>query len=98
MHGLRLQGRLVLPELNLIIRNGLSIHVEPKAMEVLLELAKQPGEVVSRPHIIQSVWNGVFVCDDVVTNAISILRRALGDETKSPSLILTIPKRGYRLI
>src|SRR5215469_11749868 len=98
MHGLRLQDRLVFPELNLIIRNGVSIRVEPKAMDVLLALAKQPGEVVSKSHIIQSVWNGVFVCEDVVTNAISALRRALGDETKSPALIQTIPKRGYRLI
>jgi DNA-binding winged helix-turn-helix (wHTH) protein len=98
MYGLRLLDRLVFPDLNLITRNGISVRVEPKAMEVLLELAKRPGEVVSKSHMMKSVWNGVFVCEDVVTNAISLLRRALGDEAKSPSLIQTIPKHGYRLI
>jgi DNA-binding winged helix-turn-helix (wHTH) protein/Tfp pilus assembly protein PilF len=98
VHGLRLRGRLVVPELGLIARNGTAVHVEPKTMEVLLELARYPGEVVSKTQIIQSVWHGVFVCEDVVTNAISLLRRALADEAKSPSLIETIAKRGYRLM
>lgn len=67
-------------------------------MEVLLELAKHPGEVVSKAGILQSVWKGVFVCEDVVANAVSLLRRALGDQAHCPFLIQTISKRGYRLI
>ena len=98
MHGLRLQDRQIFPELNVIAANDLSVRVEPKVMDVLLELAKHPGEVVSRAQLIQSVWGGVFVCEDVVTNAVSLLRRALGDKTKNPSLIQTVPKRGYRLL
>jgi DNA-binding winged helix-turn-helix (wHTH) protein len=97
-HGLRLQDRLVLPELNVIARGGISVHVEPKVMAVLLELAKRPGEVVSKAQLIHSVWGGVFVCEDVVTNALCLLRRALADDAKRPSLIQTIPKRGYRLL
>jgi DNA-binding winged helix-turn-helix (wHTH) protein len=97
-HGLRLQDRLVLPELNVIATNGISVHVEPKVMAVLLELAKRPGEVVSKAELIKSVWAGVFVCEDVVTNALCLLRRALADDAKRPSLIQTIPKRGYRLL
>jgi DNA-binding winged helix-turn-helix (wHTH) protein len=95
---LLLQDRLILPELNSIVTNGTRVHVEPKAMEVLLELACHPGEVLSKARLIQRVWGGVFVCEDVVTNAISLLRRALSDETKVPFLIQTIPKRGYRLM
>jgi DNA-binding winged helix-turn-helix (wHTH) protein len=95
---LLLQDRLILPELNSIVTNGASVHVEPKAMEVLLELACHPGEVLSKARLIQRVWGGVFVCEDVVTNAISLLRRALSDEPKVPFLIQTIPKRGYRLM
>jgi DNA-binding winged helix-turn-helix (wHTH) protein len=97
MRRLRVQDRLVFPDFNMIVFNGASVHVEPKAMDVLLELADKPGEVVSRTDILQSVWGGRFVCEDVVTNAISLLRRALGDEGRDGFLIETVPKRGYRL-
>src|SRR5690242_11472361 len=98
MRELRLHDRLVLPELNAIAVRGASVHVEPKVMELLLELAKHAGEVISKEHIIQSVWGGAFVCEDVVPNAVSSLRRALGDKARNPRLIETIPKRGYRLV
>src|SRR5690242_16460673 len=98
MRELRLHDRVVFPQLNVISRAGARVHVEPKIMEVLLELAKYPGEVISKEHIIQSVWGGTYVCDDVVPNAVSSLRRALGDTAKTSLLIETIPKRGYRLI
>jgi len=98
MQRFRLQGRVIFPELSLVAARGISVRLEPKAMELLLELAKYPREVVSKTHILQTVWAGVFVCEDVIANAVCALRKALGDETKSPSLIQTVPKRGYRLL
>lgn len=67
-------------------------------MAVFLELAKYPGEVVSKAHLLEVVWGGAFVCEDVIANAVSLLRRTLFDDGKSPSLIQTIPKHGYRLL
>jgi DNA-binding winged helix-turn-helix (wHTH) protein/Tfp pilus assembly protein PilF len=96
--GFRLDDRLIFPELNIITTKDGSVHVEPKVMQVLVELAKNPGEVLSKAQILESVWAGLFVCDDVVANAISLLRRALGDEAKRPTMIQTIPKRGYRVL
>ena len=78
MRWLRLHERLVFPDLNVIATNGRRIHVEPKVMDVLLELAKHQGEVVSKAHLIQSVWGGVFVCEDVVTNAVSLIAQRSG--------------------
>ena len=98
MQRLCLQDRLVFPELNLIAWNGVAVHVEPKAMEVLLELAEDPGEVVSKASLLQSVWRAVYICEEVVTNAVSMLRRALRDEARTPCIIQTIPRRGYSLI
>ena len=98
MQRLRLQDRLVLPELNTIGTGSAQVHVEPKVMAVLLELVKCQGEIVSKARLMESVWGGVFVCEDVVTNAVSMLRRALGDDAKRPALIQTISKRGYRLL
>ena len=67
-------------------------------MAVLLELVKYQGDVVPKTHLVESVRVGVFVCEDVVTNAISMLCRALVDDAKYPALIQTISKRRYRLL
>ena len=73
-------------------------RIEPRMMQVLLILAGQAGEVVTRESLERQVWAGRVVSDDAVTNTIAKLRRALGDDRSHPQFIETIPKRGYRLI
>ena len=73
-------------------------RIEPRMMQVLLVLAGQAGEVVTRETLEHQVWAGRVVSDDAVTNTIAKLRRALGDDRRRPHFIETIPKRGYRLI
>jgi TolB-like protein/DNA-binding winged helix-turn-helix (wHTH) protein/Tfp pilus assembly protein PilF len=72
--------------------------LEPKVMDVLVLLAGRPGEVVSREQLLDSVWSGTVVGDEVLSRAISILRAALGDEQKNPAYLKTVHKRGYCLI
>jgi len=67
-------------------------------VEVLLCLAEHPGETVFKGHLIQKVWGGTFVTDDVLTRCISELRKALEDDAKEPRIIQTISKKGYRLL
>ena len=69
-----------------------------KAMEVLLVLAAQPGRVIAREALLESVWAGTMPGDDVVTQAITTLRKALGDDRDAPAYLETIPKSGYRLL
>jgi len=88
---------LIEPELNSISGSGRSVQLEPKVMAVLLCLAERPGKVVSKQDLISTVWSDAFVTDDVLTRAISELRRVLEDDPKQPQFIETIPKRGYRL-
>ena len=75
-----------------------SERLEPKVMELLFLLASRPGEVFSKDQIMASLWPDMIVGEDTLARAISRLRRALGDETRSPRYIETLPKRGYRLI
>jgi TolB-like protein/DNA-binding winged helix-turn-helix (wHTH) protein len=90
---------VVRPTLNSVARNGDSIRLEPKAMEVLICLARHDGGVVSKDKLIADVWTGTpFVGDDVLVRCISDLRRAMEDDAKSPRVIETIPKKGYRLL
>jgi len=83
---------------NEIGRGGETVRLEPKAMEVLAVLARSAGEVVSRERLLATVWPGVVVGEEVLTQSIIKLRRALGDNPREPAYIETISKRGYRLI
>lgn len=75
-----------------------SVKVEFKVMQVLLVLADNAGDVVSRRTLESTVWSGRVVTEDAVTNAVAKLRRAFEDNARSPSYIETVPKLGYRLL
>ena len=89
---------LIEPQLNTIAGTDKTTRIEPKVMQVLVCLAEGSREVVSKDRLMQSVWPDTFVTDDVLTRAISELRKAFGDEAKEPRFIQTIPRGGYRLI
>ena len=84
---------LVEPEQNRLVRGSESSKLEPKAVQVLSFLAEHPNEVLTKEHIISSVWEGAFVSDEVLTTAIWGLRKALGDDAKEPRYIKRIPGR-----
>ncbi len=88
----------VSPDLNSVARDGRTVRLEPRVMQVLAFLAERAGEVVSKETLISNVWDGAFVTDDVLTRCISALRKALGDDARRSRVIETIAKRGYRLI
>jgi DNA-binding winged helix-turn-helix (wHTH) protein/tetratricopeptide (TPR) repeat protein len=94
----KIGSRVVRPNLNSIVCNGTSKHLEPKMMEVLVCLAEKQGEVISKEQLIRAGWPNTFVTDDVLTRCISELRRVFQDDPKEPQIIQTIPKRGYRLV
>lgn len=95
---LRIGDWHVAPELNQISQGEHLLHVEPKAMAVLMHLAGRPGEVASRDELLAAVWPGVIVGDNALTQVIIKLRKALGDTAREPTYIQAISKKGYRLI
>lgn len=93
-----LGGVLVRPEENSLCVDGEEIHVEPKVMAVLQVLMAHAGEVVGRQTLMETVWAGRVVGEEVLTRCISELRSALGDKAGDPRFIQTVPKKGYRLL
>lgn len=73
-------------------------HVEPRVMQVLVQLARRAGEVLSRDELIEAVWKHPHVTDEALSRCISMLRQALGDDRARPRFVETLPKRGYRLL
>ena len=86
------------PALDALQRCGETVRLEPKAMELLVALSSRPGEVLSREELLSAVWPGVVVGDEALSQAVTKLRKALGDDVRAPIYIETISKRGYRLI
>ncbi len=73
-------------------------RITPKAMGVLRVLAADPGKVVTREQLLAQVWPDTLPGDDVVTQAVTQLRKAFGERRDSPAYIETIAKTGYRLL
>ena len=95
---LRIGDWSVEPDLHQLRSAGRTVKLEPKAMAVLLHLARRAGQVVSREALLSEVWPGVIVGDDSLTQVVIKLRKALGDDPEQPAYIQTITKKGYRLI
>ncbi len=96
--GFGLGGWQVLPDRGLLRDGGAEIHVEPLPMDVLVVLAAHQGDVVSKDQLVDAVWKGRPVSDEVITRCISLIRRALGDDAKAPKFVENVPRRGYRLM
>jgi TolB-like protein/Tfp pilus assembly protein PilF len=95
---LRIADLRVDPGLDEISKDGHTIKLEPKAMELLICLAERAGEVVSVDELLDRVWKDVIVSHDSVYAAVAALRRTLGDDPKKPTYIANVVRRGYRLV
>jgi len=95
---LRIGGWRVDPKSGQISRNGETARLEARSMRLLLCLAEHAGEVVSIDGLLNEVWSGVNVAPDSVYQAVTSLRRVLGDDPKQPTYIATVPRLGYRMV
>jgi TolB-like protein/DNA-binding winged helix-turn-helix (wHTH) protein len=86
------------PAAGQISRDGETARLEARTMGLLLCLAEHAGEVVSIDDLLSQVWAGVTVSQDSVYQAVTSLRRLLGDDPKQPTYIATVPRLGYRLV
>ncbi len=74
------------------------VRIEARTMRLLLFLVERAGQVVSQDELLDQVWPGVIVTPDSVYQAITSLRRHLGDDPKQPTYIATVPRLGYRMV
>src|SRR5271168_948980 len=89
---------MVHPALDSISRGSETQKLEPRTMRLLLCLANSAGDVVSIDRLLTEVWTGVVVGSASVYEAVSQLRKILGDVDPNPTYIVTVPRKGYRLI
>ena len=77
-------------------RGDSPVSLTPKAFDVLLFLAQNPNRLVTKEELLQAVWGDTFVEEGNLTQYISHLRKAIGDNPEDTRLIVTIARRGYQ--
>jgi adenylate cyclase len=70
------------------------VELRPKSFEVLRYLVEHAGQLVTKDELIKTVWPGVIVTDESLTQCVSEVRSAIGDGAQT--MIKTVPRRGYR--
>ena len=75
--------------------DGIRVSLEPRPLRLLAELLERVNEVVSKEELTENVWDGRPTVDNVFANAVTKLRKALGEP--AASRIVTVPRIGYRL-
>lgn len=83
------------PSERLLLNNGNSVPLTPKAFELLLVLVERHGHVVAKDDLMRLVWSETFVEETNLTHHISVLRGALGE---GGPFIEAVPRRGYRFV
>lgn len=86
------------PSARRLWRAGREARLSPKAASVLQALAETPNQVWSRDALLERVWAGTTVGEEVLTHAIAEIRRALQDDFRRPNHLETLHKAGYRLL
>lgn len=95
----RFRGITFDPETGELHRNGRRLRLRPQSARVLAFLLDRAGEAVRREELQAAVWpGGSYAAEKGLNACVRDIRRALGDDPKSPAFIETLPGYGYRFL
>jgi len=89
---------IVSPRRRMLLRNGREQPLIPRYFDLLVFLIERRGEAVHRRDIFDRVWGDVVVSDSALSQAVRTIRRVLGDESREPRFLRTVPRHGYRFV
>ncbi len=81
-----------------LTRDGVTVALGGRAMDLLVYLATHAGDVVSKNTLLKAVWPDRIVEENNLTVHIAALRRALGDDLDGRPMIQTVTGRGYLFV
>ncbi|MEU9737016.1 alpha/beta fold hydrolase [Streptomyces sp. NPDC048002] len=81
-----------------LYRTGESVHVEPRALELLRHLVVHRDRVVPKGELLDEVWGDRFVSEAALTTALRTARLAVGDTGSEQRVIRTVHRRGYQFV
>jgi len=82
----------------MLSRDGQEVRLPPRALAILQHLVERAGLVVSKQALMDAAWKDAHVSETSLTEAVGLVRQALGDDSQKPEYIQTVHRRGYRFI
>jgi DNA-binding winged helix-turn-helix (wHTH) protein len=82
----------------LVRREGIDIHLAPKAFELLLILVRNQPNAVAHDQLHAALWPGIHVSETSLAALVTQLRKALGDTSDDGRVIRTLHRVGYAFI
>jgi DNA-binding winged helix-turn-helix (wHTH) protein len=79
-------------------QDGVPVVLEPKALRLLLFLVANPGRLIRKQELLDSVWFDAAVTENALTRSVALLRKMLNDDSREPRFIETVPTVGYRFL
>ncbi|HZT56326.1 MAG TPA: transcriptional regulator, partial [Burkholderiaceae bacterium] len=78
--------------------DGVVVDLTPRLFSALLMFVEQPGDLLDKDALMRALWPGLVVGENSLSQVISGLRRALGDEPQGSRYIQTVPRHGFRFV
>ena len=78
------------------LRGGQAIHLSPKAFELLKTLVESRPRALSKQELLDRIWPGTFVSDASLARAVSEIREAVGEHSRTDGFLQTVHGFGYR--
>ena len=79
-------------------RDDTRVDLRPKLYSLLLFFVENRGRLIAKEEILDTVWRDIHVSDGSLNRTVAELRQILGDDSREPRLIETVPRRGYKFI
>ena len=79
-------------------RGEAAVKLRPQLMDLLVCLSRRAGDIVLKEEIQAEVWASQYMAESGLSRCVAELRQAMADDARTPRIIETIPKRGYRLV
>ena len=82
----------------LLLRDGQPVALTPKAFDLLVYFVERPNTLLDKDTLFAAVWPDTIVEEANLAFQVSALRKVLDGAGEGPSLIQTVPTKGYRFV
>jgi len=82
---------------HVVSREGKAINLTPLEFDLLTALARKPGHVFTREHLLEQVWGYRHAADTRLVNVhVQRLRAKIERDPERPEIVLTVRGVGYK--
>jgi DNA-binding winged helix-turn-helix (wHTH) protein len=86
------------PARRVLTGGGRVVPLIPRYFDLLVLLVEQRDRALGKQEIFDRVWADVVVSESALTQAVRVIRRALGDDPRESKFVRTVSRRGYQFV